>query len=114
MFKKIQRASEATTNNPEHSLDYMDTLIAEYDKGLNRYGNYTAFYATAQVLSQKLYYLISCTSFLIHLLSVVHSYTISSLQNQQKNKTMCIQDEGGHFEQLLQNTLHKVQTYSLK
>ena len=44
----------------------------------------------------------------------MHSYTISSLQNKQKNKTMCIQDEGGQFEQLVQNKLHKVQTYSLK
>jgi len=44
----------------------------------------------------------------------VCSHTISSLQNQQKNKAMCIQDEGGQFEQLLQNKLHKVETYSLK
>jgi hypothetical protein len=44
----------------------------------------------------------------------VHSYTISSLKNEQKNKTMCIQDEGGQFEQLLQNKLHKVQAYSFK
>jgi hypothetical protein len=32
--QKIQRASVAITNNPKHSLDDMDTFIAEYDKQL--------------------------------------------------------------------------------
>jgi hypothetical protein len=34
--QKIQRTSQAITNNPECTLDDMDTPIAEYDKGLNR------------------------------------------------------------------------------
>jgi len=34
--QKTQTASVAITNNPERSLDDMDTLIAEYDKGLSR------------------------------------------------------------------------------
>jgi predicted phage-related endonuclease len=45
--QKIQRASVAITNNAKHSLGDKDTLIAEYDKGLNRLGSYTAFYDTA-------------------------------------------------------------------
>jgi len=34
--QKTQTVSVAITNNPKCSLDDMDTLIAEYDKGLNR------------------------------------------------------------------------------
>jgi hypothetical protein len=34
--QKIQRASVAITNNAKHSLGDKDTLIAEYDKGVNR------------------------------------------------------------------------------
>jgi hypothetical protein len=34
--QKTQTSSPAITNNPERSLDDMDTLIEEYDKGLNR------------------------------------------------------------------------------
>jgi hypothetical protein len=76
----------------------MDTLTAGWDTYLNRPGSYIAFCTTPHIVSHELPY--SVDSLLnAALLAVLHPYTISSLQNKQENKTMCIQDGAGHFEQ---------------